>query len=89
MKEIVCVFAAVVTLLISGFVSAEEVSVKRVSTIPAKTSSRSGWNVDVVVIQVVDAGNGVICYGMTPTSDSGRALDGGYPGTAISCVKVR
>lgn len=95
MKKIICVLLLLVFVVAgSGIAFAgdkkSEVAVKIISQIPVKASANSfGWDVSVGVVQIYDSKNGVVCYGLAPASESGRAIDGWYPGTSVSCVKVR
>ncbi|MCU0679183.1 MAG: hypothetical protein MUC28_01910, partial [Planctomycetes bacterium] len=77
MKRHICSAVVLLTLLATSTVFAEDAKVKIISTIPAVTSKRIGWDINVSVIQIEDQENGVVCYGLVPTSEIGRNTDGG------------
>lgn len=87
MKEHVYLTVVLLTLLATS-TFAEEAKVKVISTIPAAVNVKVGWDVNISVFQIQDQKNGVVCYGLAPTSNAGRTTDAGYPGTSISCVQT-
>jgi hypothetical protein len=98
MKNLVCMIVslALLSLAVPGLAaeavmppSTKEPVVKKISVVASsKKAAINGYETQVTVVQIDDEKNGVICYGLASESaTAGRGVDGGYPGTAISCVK--
>jgi hypothetical protein len=92
MKRFVLLAVFLLAVFTVSDVFAEEAKVTVLSTIPIKTEARNatnlkvGWETKALVIKIDDQKNGVVCFAIVSASEAGRAYDGGYPGTAISCV---